>query len=832
MPITALELVGYRRLRTTSIDKLAIQFKERLQLILGGNGCGKSSLLAELFPLPAETAMYRKDGYKRSVYEVHGSVYELMSTMSPVRHSFKKDGVELNPGGTQTVQKQLAKEHFGITPDIRDMLIKPSHRFTNLKAAERREWFTLFSEVNYDYALQTYDRIKKRLSEINGAIKDHERRLTRESASLVTPEEQERLKQEIEILHQELEALQQQRTPLHPQAHTFARQQQEKTETLIRLTDRMIRLKYLLFGKLDYEDREMLDVDIEDAKRRITQAESQLKVYYQSHEKIDKQLAILKQAGEQGVSELRAKIEAARAARDAIRSHLHLGLAGFEAQAALNAYYSVRESLTELFIQLPENRDNQFSSQQHKENEEALYKLRGELLEQQKRHRALLTEKEKLDSHKQQGHQDCPKCGFRWIAGYSDERHRTVLEKLDHAAQRLTEQEAQIKKLEEKIAQFEQYRAQYLQFTRLVKNWPVLQPFWDKLLDEKLVVTAPRKANALFETLEEDLKLECQANLKQQEIEELTKLLNDAAQLGDLKFKDAQAQLEALDEKIQQLTLELTRAQSDLKTLLQTRTQVEEYLSLSEEVSQLIRQIEQLTVEQIEDIARRCIHEQIQQLQVSLATKTKKLHEIDTQRTIVERLEGNLKELRTQEAAARLLLTELSPTDGLIAEGLFGSIQSFVAEMNAFIRKIWTHTLEILPCGMSTEDGTELDYVFPFIVEHEDNVISDVSQGSLGQMEVINLAFRIIAMKRLRLVDPMLILDEFGLGLDNAHSVAASHAIERLIESDEFRQVFMVSHYETSYGALTNAQICVLNKENILLPKDKAYNQHVVLEHA
>jgi hypothetical protein len=43
-----------------------------------------------------------------------------------------------------------------------------------------------------------------------------------------------------------------------------------------------------------------------------------------------------------------------------------------------------------------------------------------------------------------------------------------------------------------------------------------------------------------------------------------------------------------------------------------------------------------------------------------------------------------------------------------------------------------------------------------------------------------------------------------------------------------FTQLYMVSHYQASYGAFTQAEICVLDQTNIEIPKGLTYNQHVV----
>jgi ABC-type Mn2+/Zn2+ transport system ATPase subunit len=96
--------------------------------------------------------------------------------------------------------------------------------------------------------------------------------------------------------------------------------------------------------------------------------------------------------------------------------------------------------------------------------------------------------------------------------------------------------------------------------------------------------------------------------------------------------------------------------------------------------------------------------------------------------------------------------------------------------------------------------------------------------------EIIDLAFKLTAMKYLDLQDYPIFLDEFARGMDSAHRVTSIEAIKSLMESSSSSQLFMISHYENSYSCLVNAQICVICPENIVIPKDAVVNQHVTIK--
>jgi hypothetical protein len=53
--------------------------------------------------------------------------------------------------------------------------------------------------------------------------------------------------------------------------------------------------------------------------------------------------------------------------------------------------------------------------------------------------------------------------------------------------------------------------------------------------------------------------------------------------------------------------------------------------------------------------------------------------------------------------------------------------------------------------------------------------------------------------------------------------------VQQLIDQLSFSQLFMISHYESSYGAFYNAQISVIDKRNITVPVNRKFNEHTVL---
>lgn len=831
MPITSIELSGFKRFVLTNITRLKIDFTEQLQLILGTNGSGKTVLLNELTPLPADPRDYVKTGYKIIKYEHQGKKFVLTSTMSPSpRHSFVVDTIELNDGGTQAVQKELVLQYFGITPDIWK-LITSKERFTQMAPRRRQEWITKLSETSYDYALSVYAKLQMRHRELGSFLKRDRGHLVAATARLASPEEQDKAKLDIEDLHRRLDELQEVRAPVSADARELPSRVKQLEVEIAEMTARGSRLRGAIFGGRQFESLEQLDSELQEKQRQHAAALALLEENTKSYQKHEKALKVLQQTGGEGVSQLQAKHTAARERHAAILAKRILGLEGIDPSVGLSAYHSIWDSFSGTLALIPENEDRQYSTGKSEQNEQARMSQTQVKLDLEQQFRRLVNERDIIESHRHTKETQCPKCSHRWVQGFSEARLEVLRQEIDKVTLNLQDVEKTLKMLGEEALAIEEYRRQYSSLMRTMREWTVLQPFWDFLNESGLIVRSPRQALRHFENLEEDLKLDAQAKVVRDEILEIERIIAQTISLDEQNMDQVAQQMTLFQERVEKHTYAARELHTSIVTLTQQRARLVEFEALGERLKRNLASIEAITLTRIENIKREMINEQIRHLQVSLANKTKFLAEVEHQRRAVADLEFNVKELEAQEYAAKLLVMALSPKDGLIAQGLFGSIESVVAEMNHLIAQIWSYPLEVRPCGADGENGAELDYKFPLMVQYEDNIAADVSDGSTGQLEIIDLAFRVVAMKRLGLVDPPLMLDEFGAGFDEAHRKSAAYVIETLIEQQYFSQVFMVSHYQSGYGALMQAEVCVLCRENIVLPTDKAFNQHAVFEY-
>ena len=172
----------------------------------------------------------------------------------------------------------------------------------------------------------------------------------------------------------------------------------------------------------------------------------------------------------------------------------------------------------------------------------------------------------------------------------------------------------------------------------------------------------------------------------------------------------------------------------------------------------------------------------------------------------ISKVESDIKtieDLTNREQVVKVMIKELSPSEGLIAKSINSFLNKFITDMNNVINSIWEYDIELLPCVVN--DDNDLDYRFPVRV-NGDQVMEDVSKLSSSMMEIVDLAFRLVYIKYNRFEDMPLILDEFARTFDKIHSNKAYDIIDNVFVND-FKQIFIVSHFESMYGRFINSEI-------------------------
>lgn len=844
MKITSLSLVGFKRMSLGGHTSFTIKPTQDIQLILGTNGSGKSSLIGELTPIPANPSDYTKEGSKTITIEQRGKNYTLKSWFSPTqKHSFICDGEELNTGGTVTVQKELCKRIFSVDTDIHEMM-SGLQNFTTMSAPRRREWFTKLSDVNYDYALGVYKRLKEKSRDISGALKMAKKRLVFETERVITDAETEKLQNEVDCMLRELDVLQSHRAPVETPANVLQQKLNTDLTTLEELSKRLLRTRlvapyavkpYCMDVRDDWGDivkpvfTSLKDIEsfVNDLRQDVLIMESVLSKLVENHTKLKESVDVLVRTGEEGVRSLLEHSTALRTTRTDLMGKLILGIEINDPQAAQASLTAIAPMLTEILTQLPSNEDKRLS-------QAALVAVQEKIAQNHQHERvinnrisAVTAKRNHMLSHKDSAGVVCPKCRHSWNALYSEEidvELQTEVALLEAGASQASKEK---ESLLSTISEIESYGTQYRDYVRTARSTPALAGFWNMIEDSHYLVKSPQVIVSKLDALGHDIGVELKIKELDAQIDDIVQLIASAEKVGDTSLGETRTNLDNVTLEIENLTFKIFKKREEHQTYRQYAAVMAEAEKLGAQIQALLTESEKTNKDMVESVRRETLNHCIRQIQSSLARKEEALSSVSVQKAIIADVERQIIELEIADTASTQLVNSLSPTDGLIAEGLLGFIRSFVGQMNVIVKKIWSYPMVIKDCGISSDHGAELDYKFPLKVQNRTEDVSDISKGSSGMQEIINLAFKIVAMKYLGLAQSPLFLDEFAARFDPTHKAAATELIKNLMHQQPFTQLFMVSHDYGQYGALPNVEVCVICPNNITVPS--TYNQHVTM---
>ena len=828
MRILSLELYGYRRMRLNQVKRFKITLNQMIQLILGTNGSGKSSLMEELGPLPAISNNYTKDGYKIIELSNNSHHYLLTSKFSPKQeHSFIKNGIELNEGGTITVQKELVKLELGVTGEIHELLIG-AEKFHLMSPSRKREWFTELGESNYDYSLKVFGKLRERYRDTQGATKLAKKRLVIESAKLLNEEEEKQYRSEVDEIHRVMTVLLENRNPSLRGMQEISHDHNVAETKLGELANSLLSLQVIRPKGCTVTSDIDLEFDIRSMEQAIRTTEEVIQTKVRDFDMLEKSHAIMVKAGGAGLKELEDRVKPIVSQQIAIRAAQQIGIVFQDPEAVISIIDTVDPILYDLLSNLPENKDRKYSRLSLDKEVEFQNKKNDEKKKLEIDYARFHGQKLHLEHHKKEGVVECPNCTHKWIRGYDEDHYQRTLKALEDLEQKIEAVVKEIRSSEERVTFINDYARKYREYLRVVETTKILAPFWEIIESQSKITDAPRDILNMLGLLRTDLGRELEFQALAKEIADINELAKSMQQSEASNLEELTKKMTVSQEELSALTQQLNKLKYDLLQYQAYRAQLKTCFAYNEEIKKLSRTVSDLQDTKIEILRNNGINYCIRELQLTLATKEKLLSESNVQKGIVNDLKEQILKLEDDEEALKLLINNLSPTDGLIAEGLFGFIRSFVKQMNTIIKKTWSYPLEVVACGMNEDGGVELDYRFPLIVQTKDNVMPDVSKGSSGMKEVVDLSFKIVAMKYLGLSRAPIYLDEWGKTLDVQHKKSSVEALKSLMEQQSFSQLFMISHDFLQYGALSNMEVCVLDATNVVTPPE--YNHHVIIE--
>lgn len=828
MKIIELELHLYERLALNNIRHFKLTLVEIVQLILGTNASGKSSILYELSPLPANKNYYHKGGKKRILYVHNNKLYELISDFSDGQdHYFIVDGENLNTGRTITIQKELVKEHFGVTFETHELMLG-LEQFTKMNPGRRREVFTMLCVVDYTYAIKLYKKIQESLRDTTGAMKLAKKRLVHETAHALKEEEVVALRARLAELNKESQSMYMLRNA-NALSVSDARTVAEGTTKMINDLMQKFRGVRSVLRDRCYITPEEYQEDIDHTRHELSQLEGVYARVSDEFIKASSELGSISGLEDEDVIKIKDEIIASNEKAKEVLALRKRPLEGFNPVLASQSMELVYESLLAVLTDIPADPDGLLTSTALGEVSDKLRdcemslgvnkeKLAG--FEHREKHLLELANSESIS---------CPQCEHKWRAGYSEVEHSNVKQRIEAGRNVVSSLTKEIQALQEQRDRLVNYSNLYREYMRITRNTPELKPLWDMIVEEDSLRRSPQHTMTLIDLVRADLRIEMQAYVISEKIATDMHRLKMAEYAQSEAVKSKKVRLEELEKEIGMLSARKARIQSQLQDLLVIQRQIKHMYDIGDRMRSAKEELNQASLGIIDAVKNEIIDEALSDTHREIATLSTRIHSIDQHESLIKDLKRSISDHEKAEKAYKALADALSPVDGLIAEGMLGFIRNYVDRMNALIAKVWTYPMRVHDCS-TEEESAELNYKFPLTTPNLSKPVPDVANGSSGQQEMIDLAFRVVAAQCLGLDRGPLSLDEFGKTFDESHREAATQVVRQLVEQLSFSQLFMISHYESCYGAFYNAQITVVDKRNITLPANRSINQHTVIE--
>lgn len=822
MRITRLELRGYHRLGLCNIDHLVYTPESNYQLILGTNGSGKSSLIFELSPLPAHHSMYTTDGLKDITIEHRGSTYRLISDFKTGKHSFSIDGDEnLNRGGTQQVQLQLVEQYFnGYNRELHAVLTDED-LFTSMDAKERRARIMALSSQDYSWPLALHKKLASMARDRVGAVKHINSRQAEIRNSLKALGSVEGLSELALQLREEMDALLTSQSPSPKPVYETEQILRQTLDNVAQMSRRVVEMVHELrySGPVAMQDIEAIEAHAAESDRDVVAKKALTDRLAAEYTEIETTIhgfqtsdGVTPENVESHLTELRDRISEALE-----RQNSHFGALD-DADMICMDNQTVLPQLSALFMQLPNNEDRTYSKQN-------LEKARDDFRVLQDRYSQydgkLLSVNRRISAIEQAKETDCPSCGYVWREGVSPGELAELKERQVALAADLEMISVTKNALEEYLERSAEVGSLYVEFRSLTTNYPRLRPLWNHIADQRLHMVNPSSQTPVFGLWTQacDNARELQ-NLQRRE-KQLTELSEQWANGGGVGHLGQR--MAAIVKAIEEETISLNSKRRVAQQASDYLSDVRRLSNTVDQLSLLADQISRQHGKVIDSYRDEAIGALKYRHHTEMASIQARLTEHGTLDGLIRDLERDLDGTTASRDALQLLAKALSPVDGLIAEQLTGFIECLTRQLNSIISSIWTYDLEVRPCGLSSG---ELDYKFPLAAGNA-RPVPDVSKGSKAQKQVVNLAYKLTEMLYRGLHEFPLFMDEPGEGFDEQHRTQLMSFIKQLMDSGDYSQLFMISHYASNHGAFSQADTSVLDESNIAIAGE--YNRHIVL---
>lgn len=827
-------LKGYAGLGLHDIKEFDFTIRAKTMIVLGGNGCGKSSFLGVYFPIALAKTDFRVGGsyvnyskrddvkYRFSMKRTEANLQCSIKNLSTGEYICK----DVNP----KVYNAHVEDITGLNKEIVDLL-NGNTRLTKANSTTRKAWFTMLSTTDLSHGLSFYKKLRTAHRDL-GAVCDHLSRKIAEIKLRVVENDEERtaIKARLAQMEQEIREysspaileLEEMRSHTAAPLSYFMEQQGRRAQNLANEVLEIPRDANMsdehLAGLMEEAQAardtvSRIDGEIGALNRELAEHENALQrqaYLMRNHEGLKVQL-----------DDVSARFKASTAAVDEF-THTHLP------ELPINQLQAAEKQLGGLLQNIARELENITGNERLAVVEEQVKVMESEISSTtstvQYAEMRIREIEHDLSHYDQTDDVECPQCQHVFKPGVLKTRDSLVLAH-NHMTKTRDEAETRRRELSEErgpaLAKLRSMRA-LREIVIGLSEHPVLSGLIKTMYSEEVLTVNRARLRAVVGKFEHELAVAIEhVKLKAQLATVTTEWEAALASVGDLdpkllnKAEETRTRLELLSASRKTAMARESQYNDSISVINNYRTTMTAFSDLQERMRDAV---EATYVEALWDTVTR--------------NKDRLLDTYSACRTRWSAMEAELKQLADleQEHAEHVerrytaghMIQAWSPEKGVLQKYYFKAIRRITEMMNHHIRCCWSYEMQVLPCSA---DNGDLNYQFPYLLKDKPQPVSDVAKSSTGQSEIIDLAFRLVAYNALKLTEYPLLLDEPATGFDENHRGALVDFIKQLLDQNMFSQMLVVSHLPDVHTRLREAEYCVIEKEGVTLPE--RYNESI-----
>ena len=798
MEFELIELVGCDRLSKPNIQ---IRPTKKVQMILGTNGSGKSSLLSLGYsPLPPEPEYMSSNGRWKVILTHLGDRYELSASYKKGKghnYSFILNDKELNESHNVTTQLALTEEKLHYNRDLHAILTEEVE-FTRLSPLQRRDLISKFSASDLTLAFKEYNRFKKGQSNAQSIVSFLEKRLVDVKSKLLDDKTYTLLKEKVSKLNDDLASLMV--IPKPTDILTLG-DMETKLQKLLSEMDTYLMLPYP--SQLDY------NFEIESTKTRITILQERIRVVFEELNLVDTKINQIKSLFKLDPDVLRSELNEVSTELSTLYLPKDIGV---PMELLVEADVPIFE-IKKIVSQLP---DCDFDKERYLSIQTDLNASTLALSKAQITLDGIIEHLKWVESIHSV---DCPHCKTKFKPGVDLADVNLQHERKAKGTAYISDLTTKITSLQDNydrlhggvvaISTFEKIRDKY------ISSHPGLFMFIDlnggKGLNKSIGQRLIDYQECVRNKIHRDHLLVVIENLKTS--------IGTYEQESSV-YEETLSRYTRLSEDYNSLYSELLTAKTSLAKLLVDQEACQRFIKMQPLIECLIKEYTDSSARYINTEIMEVASSDIRDIRVELGALEADLLANEMHLNMFDDLTKQLAEMSLEEEAYATLTDLMNPKTGIIAEQIGLQLGRLVQRVNLILKQVWGYDFYI---EVGRKDDSDLDYKFPMVVEGK--VRKDISLGSTSMLRIINRAFVEALYYNKGCQGLPLFLDEPERGFDEVHSRNIVPYIRDLIDSNRFGQIVLISHSQDNKQAYPDSEVLILDERNI--EYKYRHNEHV-----